>query len=45
MNKEEHPMKELTRMKMRETMVAVALCALAGGGGVRRHRDAHRAAG
>ena len=29
-------MKELTRMKMRETMVAVALCALAGGG-VRRH--------
>lgn len=30
-------MKELTRMKMRETMVAVALCALAGGGGVRRH--------
>ena len=38
MNKEEHPMKELTRMKMRETMGAMALCALAGGGGgVRRH--------
>ena len=38
MNKEEPPMKELTRMKIRETMVAVALCALAGGGaGVRRH--------
>ena len=30
MNKEEHPMKESTRMKTRETMVAVALCALAG---------------
>ena len=44
MNKEEHPMKELTRMKMRETMVAVALCALAGGG-IRRYRDAHRAEG
>lgn len=30
MNKEEHPMKESTCMKTRETMVAVALCALAG---------------
>ena len=30
-------MKESTHMKTKETMVAVALCALAGGGGVRRH--------
>lgn len=29
-------MKESMRMKTKETMVAVALCALAGGGG-RRH--------
>ena len=31
-------MKESMRMKTKETMVAVALCALSGGGGgVRRH--------